>query len=40
MEMLLFSYMDLDKLRLLNTEGNVRNLMDRREDVYKKNLKN
>jgi len=38
-EMLLFSDLDLDKLRLLHTEGTVRNLMDRREDVYLKNLK-
>lgn len=38
-EMLLFSDLDLDKLRLLHTEGTVRNLMDRREDVYIKNLK-
>ena len=35
-EMLLFSDMDLDKLRLLHTEGTVRNLKDRREDVYRR----
>lgn len=36
-EMLLFSDMDLDKLKILHTEGTVRNLMDRREDVYRNN---
>ncbi|MFC3680315.1 carbon-nitrogen hydrolase family protein [Bacterioplanoides pacificum] len=36
-EMLLFSDLDLDKLRLLHTEGTVRNLKDRREDVYRNN---
>jgi len=35
--MLLFSDLDLDKLRLLHTEGTVRNLKDRREDVYRNN---
>lgn len=37
-EMLLFSDLDLDKLKLLHNEGTVRNLMDRREDLYQRLL--
>lgn len=37
-EMLLFSDLDLDKLKLLHTEGSVRNLKDRRKDLYKLDL--
>ncbi len=33
-EMLLFAELDLDKLKLLHTEGSVRNLKDRRTDLY------
>ena len=33
-EMLLFSDLDMDKLKLLHSEGTVRNLLDRREDLY------
>ncbi|WMN58516.1 bifunctional GNAT family N-acetyltransferase/carbon-nitrogen hydrolase family protein [Pseudoalteromonas xiamenensis] len=33
-EMLLFSDLDLDKLKLLHSEGTVRNLKDRRLDLY------
>lgn len=38
-EMLLFSDLDLDKLKLLHTEGSVRNLQDRRHDLYQLSLK-
>lgn len=33
-EMLLFSDLDMDKLRILHNEGSVRNLKDRRKDLY------
>lgn len=33
-EMLLFSDLDLEKLKVLHSEGTVRNLLDRRKDVY------
>ena len=33
-EMLLFSDLDMDKLKILNSEGSVRNLKDRRKDLY------
>mgnify|MGYP001159892342 FL=1 len=33
-EMLLFSDLDMDKLKILHSEGTVRNLKDRREDLY------
>ncbi len=33
-EMLLFSDLDLDKLKVLHSEGTVRNLKDRRTDLY------
>ncbi|MFP6789340.1 MAG: carbon-nitrogen hydrolase family protein [Thalassolituus sp.] len=33
-EMLLFSDLDMDKLRVLHNEGSVRNLKDRRKDLY------
>ncbi|CAM4281473.1 carbon-nitrogen hydrolase family protein [Pseudoalteromonas byunsanensis] len=38
-EMLLFSDLDLDKLKLLHSEGTVRNLKDRRTDLYQVVLK-
>ncbi|BBN80074.1 hydrolase [Pseudoalteromonas sp. A25] len=38
-EMLLFSDLDLDKLKLLHSEGTVRNLKDRRTDLYQVTLK-
>ena len=34
-EMLLFADVDLDKLKLLHTEGSVTNLKDRRHDMYR-----
>lgn len=33
-EMLLFSDLDMDKLKILHSEGSVRNLKDRRKDLY------
>jgi predicted amidohydrolase len=33
-EMIIFSDLDLDKLRVLRNEGAVTNLKDRREDLY------
>ena len=33
-EMLLFSDLDMDKLKVLHNEGSVRNLKDRRRDIY------
>lgn len=39
-EMLLFSDLDLSKLKVLHSEGSVRNLKDRRTDVYDVILKN
>ncbi|MCH1413877.1 MAG: bifunctional GNAT family N-acetyltransferase/carbon-nitrogen hydrolase family protein [Glaciecola sp.] len=39
-EMLLFSDLDMDKLKVLHSEGTVRNLKDRREDMYEVILKN
>ncbi|AWL12149.1 Omega-amidase [Saliniradius amylolyticus] len=33
-EMLLFSDLDMDKLKILHNEGSVRNLKDRRKDLY------
>ncbi len=38
-EMLLFSDLDMDKLRILHSEGTVRNLKDRRTDLYEVKLK-
>lgn len=38
-EMLLFSDLDMDKLKLLHSEGSVRNLQDRREDLYEVRFK-
>ena len=38
-EMLLFSDLDMDKLKILHSEGTVRNLKDRREDLYEVILK-
>jgi predicted amidohydrolase len=38
-EMLLFSDLDMDKLKVLHSEGSVRNLKDRRSDLYKVELK-
>lgn len=38
-EMLLFSDLDLDKLKILHSEGTVRNLRDRRKDLYSVELK-
>jgi hypothetical protein len=32
--MIIFSDLDLDKLRVLRNEGAVNNLKDRREDLY------
>lgn len=37
-EMLLFSDLDLSKLKILHSEGSVRNLKDRRHDLYEVNL--
>lgn len=37
-EMLLFADLDMDKLKLLHSEGTVRNLADRRTDLYKVQL--
>ncbi len=37
-EMLLFSDLDMDKLKVLHSEGTVRNLKDRRADLYQVNL--
>jgi len=33
-EMIMFSDMDLDKLKLVRNEGSVTNLLDRRVDLY------
>ncbi|SIT00413.1 Predicted amidohydrolase [Thalassolituus maritimus] len=38
-EMLMFSDLDMDKLRILHNEGSVRNLKDRRNDLYQVRLK-
>jgi predicted amidohydrolase len=38
-EMLMFSDLDMDKLRILHNEGSVRNLKDRRNDLYQVMLK-
>ena len=38
-EMLLFSDLDMDKLRILHNEGSVRNLKDRRKDLYEVMIK-
>ena len=38
-EMLLFSDLDMDKLKILHSEGTVRNLKDRRSDLYEVILK-
>lgn len=38
-EMLLFSDLDMDKLKILHSEGTVRNLKDRRRDLYEVRLK-
>ena len=38
-EMLLFSDLDLDKLKILHSEGTVRNLKDRRQELYQVILK-
>lgn len=38
-EMLLFSDLDMDKLKLLHSEGTVQNLKDRRHDLYEVKLK-
>ena len=38
-EMLLFSDLDMDKLKILHSEGTVRNLKDRRHDLYEVILK-
>ncbi len=32
--MLLYRDLDMDKLKILHSEGTVRNLKDRREDLY------
>ncbi|MBC3767003.1 carbon-nitrogen hydrolase family protein [Neptunicella marina] len=37
-EMLLFSDLDMAKLKILHSEGTVRNLIDRRHDLYKVSL--
>ena len=37
--MLLFSDLDMDKLRILHNEGSVRNLKDRRKDLYEVMIK-
>lgn len=37
-EMLLFSDLDMSKLKILHSEGSVRNLKDRRKDLYQVNL--
>ena len=37
-EMLLFSDLDMDKLKILHSEGTVRNLKDRRDDLYQVKL--
>ncbi|BCE00041.1 carbon-nitrogen hydrolase family protein [Marinicellulosiphila megalodicopiae] len=39
-EMLLFADLDLSKLKILHSEGSVRNLKDRRTDLYELKLKN
>jgi len=39
-EMLLFSDLDLEKLKVLHSEGTVRNLLDRRQDVFSINYYN
>ncbi len=39
-EMLLFSDLDLVKLKMLHDYGSVKNLQDRREDLYEVNFKN
>ncbi len=39
-EMLLFSDLDLDKLKILHNEGTVTNLKDRRTDLYQLSLNN
>jgi hypothetical protein len=33
-EMMMFSDLDLDKLKLVRSEGSVNNLKDRRKDLY------
>ncbi|MCP5348523.1 MAG: carbon-nitrogen hydrolase family protein [Gammaproteobacteria bacterium] len=38
-EMLLFSDLDMNKLKVLHNEGSVRNLLDRRTDLYEIKLK-
>ncbi|NVJ50759.1 MAG: hydrolase, partial [Gammaproteobacteria bacterium] len=38
-EMMIYADVDLDKLKLLNTEGSVNNLKDRRLDLYNLNFK-
>ncbi|MCC2617287.1 bifunctional GNAT family N-acetyltransferase/carbon-nitrogen hydrolase family protein [Aestuariibacter halophilus] len=38
-EMLLFSDLDMDKLKLLHSEGTVQNLKDRRHDLYEVKVK-
>jgi predicted amidohydrolase len=38
-EMLLFSDLDMNKLKILHNEGSVRNLKDRREDLYEVRVK-
>jgi len=38
-EMIMFSDLDLDKLKLTRSEGSVNNLKDRRTDLYSVNWK-
>jgi predicted amidohydrolase len=39
-EMIMFSDLDLDKLKVVRAEGSVTNLRDRRHDLYQVSMRN